>query len=380
MYVVQKDGELAALLEQGYEKEEHLQTLIARFPELIPGEEINEDDPRRWLLVGTEVGVGEDAGGTDLWSIDLLLLDQDGILTMIEVKRSSDTRGRREVVGQVLDYAANALKTWNGETVRDRLTVTLNKAGQDVSECLAGFLLCTEGDQARVEDYWTKVRTNLQAGRIRLIFVSDVIPRPLRTIVEFLNKYSDPIEILAVEISHYTNGDRSLKTLVPRLIGQTKVTRRPTEAWDKDRFLATLEREKGPEDRRVAEAILNWAEAKPGLRPVPGKGRQDGYFSLQVHTPAAIFWTIFISTTGKVYLAFDFMQQGPFADKIARQRWLDRLKEIPGLVLSGKKPLTGQPSIEMRILHDEKRLAQFLAVMDWAVDEITSAASAVPEA
>jgi hypothetical protein len=376
MYVIQKDGEPAALQEQPYEQEEHLQSLLTRHPHLIPGDEINENVPRRWLLVGTEVGVGEEAGGSDLWSMDLLLLDQDGIPTIVEVKRSSDTRGRREVVGQVLDYAANALTSWTDETVRDKLSGTLAQAGKDMSETLAGFLMPPDGDQARsFEDYWTQVRTNLQAGRIRLIFVSDVIPRPLRTIVEFLNKYSDPMEILAVEISHYTNGDRSLKTLVPRLIGQTKAPHRPADPWDRDRFLGTIQKEKGLDDRRVAETILDWADHKAGLRPTPGNGRQDGYFSLQVRTAAATHWTIFIATTGKVYLAFDFMERGPFAEMAKRQEWLDRLNQIPGMVIGGKNLLTGEPSIRMQILHDEKRLAQFLAIMDWVVDEIMNAAA-----
>jgi len=36
-------------------------------------------------------------------------LDQDAIPTIVEVKRSTDTRIRREVVGQMLGYAANAV-------------------------------------------------------------------------------------------------------------------------------------------------------------------------------------------------------------------------------------------------------------------------------
>jgi hypothetical protein len=41
-------------------------------------------------------------------------LDQDAILTIVEVKRSTDTHVRREVVGQMLDYAANAVGLLSG--------------------------------------------------------------------------------------------------------------------------------------------------------------------------------------------------------------------------------------------------------------------------
>jgi hypothetical protein len=45
-------------------------------------------------------------------------VDQDGIPTLVEVKRQSDTRLRREVVGQMLDYAANAVVYWPVEQLR----------------------------------------------------------------------------------------------------------------------------------------------------------------------------------------------------------------------------------------------------------------------
>jgi hypothetical protein len=57
-------------------------------------------------------------GSGNRWSVDHLFLDQDAIPTIVEVKRSSDTRIRREVVGQMLDYAANAVVYWAVEAIR----------------------------------------------------------------------------------------------------------------------------------------------------------------------------------------------------------------------------------------------------------------------
>jgi hypothetical protein len=45
-------------------------------------------------------------------------VDEAGVPTLVEVKRSSDTRARREVVAQILDYAANSAASWNGEMLR----------------------------------------------------------------------------------------------------------------------------------------------------------------------------------------------------------------------------------------------------------------------
>ncbi len=50
--------------------------------------------------------------------MDHLFVDQAGVPTIVEVKRSSDARIRREVVGQMLDYAANAVVYWNLDHLR----------------------------------------------------------------------------------------------------------------------------------------------------------------------------------------------------------------------------------------------------------------------
>jgi|SRR5579872_2595824 len=59
-----------------------------------------------------------------LWSLDHLFIDQDGIPTLVEVKRGTDTRIRREVVGQMLDYAANAVVYWPVESIRSHFDRT----------------------------------------------------------------------------------------------------------------------------------------------------------------------------------------------------------------------------------------------------------------
>jgi hypothetical protein len=65
------------------------------------------------LLVRREAGVPEAEGAADRWFLDHVFLDGEGVPTLVEVKRSTDTRIRREVVGQMLDYAANILAHWS---------------------------------------------------------------------------------------------------------------------------------------------------------------------------------------------------------------------------------------------------------------------------
>lgn len=112
IFLIHNNERLVAMKEEPYASEDLLQRLLVDYPDLLAGDQMNAAKPRRWLLIKREAGVPGDAGGTDRWSIDHLFLDQDGIPTLIEVKRSSDTRIRREVVGQILDYAANAVMYW----------------------------------------------------------------------------------------------------------------------------------------------------------------------------------------------------------------------------------------------------------------------------
>lgn len=67
------------------------------------------------------------------------------------------------------------------------------------------------------------MKTNLEAGRIRLVFVADRIPSSLLRIVEFMNGQMDPCEVLAVELRQYLHqsGDDTIRTLVPRVHGRT---------------------------------------------------------------------------------------------------------------------------------------------------------------
>src|SRR5207248_11699537 len=112
---IQSGGDVVEMTEQPYDTEAVLQELLASYPNLLAGDQMDEAAPRRWLLVSREMGVPAKEEGGDRWSLDHLFLDQDAIPTLIEVKRSSDTRIRREVVGQMLEYAANAVVYWDVE-------------------------------------------------------------------------------------------------------------------------------------------------------------------------------------------------------------------------------------------------------------------------
>jgi hypothetical protein len=120
IFLIQDDRMVEMALEP-YESEELLQRLLATYPALMAGGQMNPPNPRRWLLIGREIGVPGEQDGSNQWSLDHLFVDQDGVPTIVEVKRSSVTRIRREVVGQMLDYAANGVQYWPIADLRDSL-------------------------------------------------------------------------------------------------------------------------------------------------------------------------------------------------------------------------------------------------------------------
>ena len=113
IYLLSNDSKLLAMEEVAYESERLLQQLLAEHPDLLAGEQINADEPRRWLLVTREMVVPGELDGSGRWSLDHLFLEQDAIPTLVEVKRSTDTRIRREVVGRAhLKQLSHAGALW----------------------------------------------------------------------------------------------------------------------------------------------------------------------------------------------------------------------------------------------------------------------------
>ena len=103
------NDKLVRMDESPYASEDLLQELLEKHPNLLAGDQIDSAHPRRWLLVKREAKLASEEDGEGRWSVDHLFLDQDGIPTIVEVKRSSDTRIRREVVGQMLDYPCSSV-------------------------------------------------------------------------------------------------------------------------------------------------------------------------------------------------------------------------------------------------------------------------------
>ena len=154
-----------------YPAEADLQQLIAENPQLLLS---SPNEGQRLYLLRREQPVRDAPDGPALFSIDHLFIDQDGLPVLVEVKRSTDTRIRREVVGQMLDYASR-MRAWSASELRSSASLL------DVPD-----------------DLWAALDGNLKAERMRLIFAADSIPDSLASMIDFLDRSMDAIEVLSL--------------------------------------------------------------------------------------------------------------------------------------------------------------------------------------
>ena len=291
IFLVGDDGSLAEMACTGYEAEADLQKLLADNIHLLPGAQIDRDRPRRWLLIKREAGIPDREGGGGWWAVDHLAVDQDAVPTFVEVKRASDTRARREVVAQMLDYAANGSVFWTPGQLRRWFEGDDRQAAM---EQLMGLLDQADQDPDTVADaFWQAVGTNLREGRIRLVFAADEIPASLQRLVEFLNEQMPRVEVLALEIRQYREDQGRASALVPRLVGQTaraQAVKEPAATaarrqarWTTAEVLEALTAA-GNEAAAAGAAVHSWATAHAHIRVTGGTGTTDRSFTMAADT------------------------------------------------------------------------------------------------
>ncbi|MEA3407469.1 MAG: hypothetical protein U9R48_05240 [Chloroflexota bacterium] len=195
----------------GASLEDALQTLLQNYPRLIPGKQIDpdSDDPPRFVLLRREMPV---AG----WSLDHLYVDQRGILTLVETKLMQNPEARRDVIGQIIEYAANAADAWGSGRARQHAAEFWRDKGRELDEVLLETF-----DDLDIEDFWSTVEDNLRLDKMRLIVAADELRPEVRRMIEYLNKEMQNTEVLGLELKCYGK-DASSLVLVPRLVGQTQ--------------------------------------------------------------------------------------------------------------------------------------------------------------
>lgn len=371
---------LVAMQESAYDAEDILQQLLADYPDLLAGDQMRPSAPRRWLLIEREAGIEDTAGGLPRWSLDHLFLDQDAIPTLVEVKRSSDTRIRREVVGQMLDYAANVVAHWPPGELRTRLAERMGRDA-DPDGAVSVFLGAT--DDAAIDLFWETADANMAARRLRMVFVADVIPAELLRIIEFLNEAMVRAEVFGVEVRQFVGEGH--QTLVPRVLGRTAAADQVKQGalgggsrrafhWTPETLLAQAAELGGPRATRLMESVRRWS-ADRGVVPTIGVGK-GGPIYIEAWLPDGRHLKIAnVNATGQVTWSFDVLKQAaPFEDAEPRLECLRRLNEIPGVAIEERYAIGATwPTLPPGVLDTDEALDAFYGVVAWTIEQMTGA-------
>lgn len=224
----------------GYENERALQDIIHDHPSLVRGSLARE----------TENAVACREFQSGVGPADVIVLDDQGNITLVECKLASNREVRREVVGQVLDYAS---RMWQ-MSVNEFDQAWIKAAGNSPFDAL-------DDAEGLIR---AAVRENLKSARFKIVLAVDGINEDIRRIVEFLNLITVPeTGIVVVEFKHARAG--ATEVLIPTSFGtdfiEAKAARGPDRrtVWTPE-MLATAVQERYPEAFASCTAFLHSAK------------------------------------------------------------------------------------------------------------------------
>ncbi|NKX55294.1 endonuclease NucS domain-containing protein [Arthrobacter mobilis] len=335
----QADGTWREPADAGYALEADLQELLAAHPDLIPG-------------VGPQAAVCREfqsAAGP----ADIVIVDADGEVTLVECKLAANPQVRREIVGQMFDYAA---RLWR----------------MDVEEFDARWRART-GDSLFTDHsgnplFRDTVARNLAEARFRIVLAVDAINEPLKRMVEYLNAMSGPgTSVIAVEYARRALGP--VEVLLPEVYGQElaeakSVAEDDRKVWDAPTYRAWLETNEpalvGKFDAFIAEAAARdrvfvgspRATSPSGGLPVrDARGRQLGTVSL-------FHFSVQGTSIEFSFIRMSRMPEEELPDQELLERFLHDLGNIPGLAevaanLRSSRFASRKPNIPLSALTED---------------------------
>jgi hypothetical protein len=368
LYIRGGDGGLIPLQARVLGETSDLQPLLAREPQLLAGD---KGEDTRYLLVQRELGIApsEDAGAR--WNVDHLFLDQEGTPTLVEVKHSSNTEIRREIVGQLLEYAANFSNYWTAERIRDSFENRCARCDLDPEAELAKAVAVEDADA-----FWQNVDEKISARRLRLIFVADDIPSELRQIIEFLNEGFQDTEVLGVEIREHSGENGSLVTA--QTIGSTEAAhaskghgaRRKWRHWSEAEYLESVRRERPAEDYAAIVKLVAWAKGHdPELTITFGTGVVNVGMQIGIKRHDAYLFPFTFYNRGGVEVNFQQMANVPYPpfQRLEKRRELQRrLNEALDAQIPDDRTSL-RPNFSRTRIQEEGGFARFLDVFEWCL-------------
>ena len=311
--IVLRDGETVRVVEQTrYATEQELQDFLLNYPGLIPLDEA-ETGALPLMPIGREVPV---ASGF----LDVLYIDASGLLTIAETKLKRNPEARREVVGQILEYAA-ALSTWSDQDVSAQAQAFLASeyAPKDYRsqtfEDAVRKLVSQTSPESKVElsldDLRAMIGDGLRNGNMRLIVAVDEIHDSLRSTITFLNTHSN-FQIYLLQVVRFSGEHQDI--FVPSLFGYAKKVKPSSRArgqWNLETFLADLARLPRKELVDHVTALYQFADNESADNEAEvrwGTGAKEGTFTFHYIVNDQRVSVFTATSKGQMWLNFGTMK------------------------------------------------------------------------
>ncbi|HFG0578674.1 TPA: hypothetical protein ACGFUY_002536, partial [Flavobacterium psychrophilum] len=202
-------------LNEKHFQENWLQKIIHRNPQILPIDDI-ESGFAPLISLGREIS-------TSVGYIDNLYISPNGYLTIVETKLWRNPEAKREVVGQIIDYAKE-LTNWNFTKLNDGVknsSQLYNNNSKGIIELIKDFENIEEHEEYKIID---NIERNLKRGRFLLLIVGDGIRESVEEMVDFLsNTPQIQFTLGLVELQFYKNPNVEGELIaIPNLITRTR--------------------------------------------------------------------------------------------------------------------------------------------------------------
>ena len=163
--------------------------------------------------------------------IDAIYVNALGRLTLAEFKLWRNPQARREVIGQILDYAKE-LASWSYEDLQREVSKSLKRKGNVLHELVSADY--PEVDEAAFVD---NVSRHLKRGEFLLLIIGDGIREDVKNIVDFVQGHGGlHFNLALIEAALYR--DKHDQVIVqPRIVTRTELVPRYTLDAGESRFI-----------------------------------------------------------------------------------------------------------------------------------------------
>ena len=327
--------------------EKSLQDLLIDFPELIPSDYINPEEPPIFIVVRNEAGVT--AG-----SMDILLLDQYAVPTVVETKLIDNREIRRSVLAQGIEYLSHLQTEWSS----DRF---LEEAKEYWAKKEKAFEQLVQEKWGKEFDlhYLSQLQSNIDTANMRLIIAADSIPSELRRMIEFLNNTSK-FEILGLEVILYSDEkDLENKYLIPTLLGASEQIRdskkKSRSQWSKERFFEAVEENLSPEIREKIKNLYKFTKDLTDREPNWGTGKETGSFTGKLDIDNHLYSILSVYTDGNISINIGWNHKHlSEINKDISEKFRKEANQITKKSITKNSWENGWPKIALKSLSDQQ--------------------------